>query len=182
MVISFSIYNLLLYSVVLLFVVVLVCHLISRFYQDKEKNTMNLEDFIADSIVQLMNGVTKAQNISEVVGGAVNPHILPTSDSSVMPSISHGNTTEIKYNLALSKSKGQDGKSNFSVMFGEYGGIGKQIDKHHLDSSMTSMSFSILVSLPLHDFRATQNFSMDELKAVEKVRKDKAKNLKNGKV
>ena len=79
MVISFSIYNLLLYSVVLIFVVVLVCHLISRFYQDKEKNTMNLEDFIADSIVQLMNGVTKAQNISEVVGGAVNPHILPTS-------------------------------------------------------------------------------------------------------
>ena len=133
---------------------------------------MGLEEFISDSIIQLMNGVTKAQEASEVVGGAVNPQLLVSTDESSLPSVCHGNTTEIKYHLALTKSKSNDGESKFSVMFGEYGSFGKHKSKHHSDSSVTSMSFSVRVSLPLHDNRATTNFSMDELKAIQKIRKE----------
>jgi len=139
---------------------------------------MGLEEFMAESIIQLMNGVTIAQEASEVVGGAVNPHLL-TTDSTTVPSVCHGNTTEIKYNLALTKSKSNDGESKFSVMFGDYGGFGKSKSKHNSDSSITSMSFAVRVSLPLHDNRATTNFSMEELKAVQKVRREKAKEKNN---
>ena len=119
-----------------------------------------------------MNGVTIAQEESDVVGGAVNPHLL-TTDSTTISSVSHGNTTEIKYNLALTKSKSNEGESKFSVMFGDYGGFGKSKSKHNSDSSITSMSFTVRVSLPLHDNRATTNFSVDELKLVEDYRRKK---------
>ena len=139
---------------------------------------MGLEEFISESIIQLMNGVTIAQETSEVVGGAVNPHLLTTGCTTV-PSNSHGNTTEIKYNLALTKSKSNDGESKFSVMFGDYGGFGKSKSKYNSDSSITSMSFAVRVSLPLHDNRATTNFSMEELKAVQNIRREKTKKKNN---
>lgn len=140
----------------------------------KDKEEMGLEEFISDSIIQLMNGVTTAQEASEVVGGAVNPHLL-TTDAASAPSVSHGNTTEIKYNIALTKSKSSNRGSKFAVMFGDNGEVGRSKSVHYSDSSITSMSFAIRVSLPLHDNRATTNLSIDELKAVQKVRKEKNK-------
>ncbi len=134
----------------------------------KDKEEMGLEEFISESIIQLMNGVTTAQEVSEVVGGAVNPHLL-TTDATSVPSVSHGNTTEIKYNIALTKTKSNDGKYKFAVMFGNNGEVGRSKSAHYSDSSMTSMSFAVRVSLPLHDNRATTNFSIDELKAVHKL-------------
>ena len=144
----------------------------------KDKEEMGLEEFISESIIQLMNGITTAQAASEVVGGAVNPHLL-TTDAKSLPSVSHGNTTEIKYNIALTKTKSNDGKYKFAVMFGDNGEVGRSKSTHYSDSSMTSMSFAVRVSLPLHDNRATTNFSIDELKAIQKVRKEKNKEKGN---
>lgn len=180
MTISFSLYSLLFYSALIIAISVIVTVIVVKSWSNKNtKDSMDLEEFIAESIIQLMNGVTTAQEASEVVGGAVNPHLLSTCDNSSVPSVGHGNTTEIKYHLALTKSKSSDGGAKFSVMFGEHGGFGRNKSKHHSDSSVTSMSFAVRVSLPLHDNRATINFSMDELKAVEKVRRTKSKEQKD---
>lgn len=172
--ITISLINFLLYSAILIIIVVLVCIYGKGRLANSSVETMGLEEFISESIIQLMNGVTIAQEASEVVGGAVNPHLL-TTDSITVPSVSHGNTTEVKYNLALTKSKSNDGESKFSVMFGDYGGFGKSKSKHNSNSSITSMSFAVRVSLPLHDNRATTNLSMEELKAVQNIRREKAK-------
>lgn len=170
--ITIPLYLFLLYSVIFIIIVAVVCIYGKRSLAKNSVETMGLEEFISESIIQLMNGVTTAQEASEVVGGAVNPHLL-TTDATSVPSISHGNTTEIKYHIALTKSKSSDGESKFAVMFGDNAGVGRSKSVHYSDSSITSMSFAVRVSLPLHDNRATANFSMDELKAVQKVRKEK---------
>lgn len=176
--ITIPLYQFLLYSVILIIIVAVVCIYGKRRLAKSSVDTMGLEEFISESIIQLMNGVTTAQEASEVVGGAVNPHLL-TTDATSVPSVSHGDTTEIKYHIALTKSKSSDGESKFAVMFGNYGEVGRNRSVHYSDSSVTSMSFAVRVSLPLHDNRATTNFSMDELKAVQKVRKEKNKEKNN---
>lgn len=170
MIISFSICSLLLYSAILIAVVLIMSAIFRRLYANDTRDTMGLEEFISESIVQLMNGVTIAQEKSEVVGGAVNPHLLSHSETTDVPSVSHGNTTEIKYHLALSKSTSRDGGSKFAVRFGDNNVLGVNKNKNQTDSSLTTMSFAIRVSLPLHDNRATNNFTIEELKAVQNVR------------
>ena len=170
--ITIPLYLFLLYSVILIIIVAVLCVYGKRRLAKSSDDTMGLEEFVSESIIQLMNGVTAAQEASEVVGGAVNPHLL-TTDATSVPSVNHGNTTEIKYHIALTKSKSRNGESKFAVMFGDNNEFGRSKSVHYSDSSITSMSFAVRVSLPLHDNRATTNFSMDELKAVQKVRKEK---------
>ena len=169
-----SLCNLILYSFGIIGLVIGLS-LVKRHYCSKDiDESMNLEDFIAESIKQLMNGVTRAQETSEVVGGAVNPFLLSTPSNTDPVSISHGTTTEIKYHLALSKSKSKKGESKFSVMFGEYGGMGGKKIKQNSNSSLTTMSFSVRVSLPLHDNRATQNHDIEDLKAIQDSREKRS--------
>ena len=169
-----SLCNLILYSFGIIGLVIGLS-LVKRHYCSKDiDESMNLEDFIAESIKQLMNGVTRPQETSEVVGGAVNPHLLSTPSNTDPVSISHGKTTEIKYHLALSKSKSKKGESKFSVMFGEYGGMGGKKIKQNSNSSLTTMSFSVRVSLPLHDNRATQNHDIEDLKAIQDSREKRS--------
>lgn len=170
MTISFSLCSLILYSLGIIGLVIGLSIVKRHFCSKDIDESMNLEDFIAESIKQLMNGVTRAQETSEVVGGAVNPHLLSTSKNTDPESISHGTTTEIKYHLALTKSKSKKGESKFSVMFGEYGEMGGNKLKENSNSSLTTMSFSIRVSLPLHDYRATQNHVIEDLKAIQESR------------
>lgn len=170
MTISMSLCGLIFYSLGIIGLIIGLSFVKRHFCSKDIDESMNLEDFIAESIKQLMNGVTRAQDTSEVVGGAVNPHLLSTPNNTDPQSISHGTTTEIKYHLALSKSKSKKGESKFSVMFGEYGGMGSKKIKQNSNSSLTTMSFSIRVSLPLHDNRATQNLSIEDIRAIQDLK------------
>lgn len=88
---------------------------------------MELKDFIAQTISQVMEGVSEAQKLAENVGGAVNPkgQVYLTPDSA--PFMDKGTTRIgdfINFDVAIEVTEGKEESGGAKVSVPSIGGFG----------------------------------------------------------
>jgi hypothetical protein len=123
----------------------------------RQKPTMQLEDFISSSIIQLCNGIQKAQNYlhhvpiekDENIKELLSPYVVPhTLCSSNIPD-HRNNLYLIEYDISISieNKQGSTKEAEISV-------IGANINakysnsKHQANISISRMKFSIPIKYP----------------------------------
>ena len=104
---------------------------------------MNLDDFIKDSLLQVLKGIKDAQDISNKQGpgtGAINPKWGKDKDY-------HRYTSEVGFEIAISATKQSDkgGQAGITVVALDIRGEGKQTAK---SSHVSRVSFKVPIALP----------------------------------
>lgn len=109
---------------------------------------MELKEFISDAITQICEGVKDAQIKCDNVGARVSPPIH--NDRIVeVGGFTNWKYTNILFKVALQSSDNKSGKSGIGVLLANVTlGISKETGQNL--SSVTSVEFSVPVSLPLH--------------------------------
>ena len=129
------------------------------FVRQKQVNipTMQLEDFISNSIIQLCNGIQKAQNhlhpvqieedenVKRLFHPSVVPHTLCSSD---IPD-HRRNFYLIEYDLSITVENKQDSTKNVGISV-----VGSNLNgnysrsNHQIKTSTSRMKFSIPIKYP----------------------------------
>ena len=105
---------------------------------------MELEDFVAETIRQVVRGVKKAQGQVRDDGGIVNPASVKELRQGTIK------TTEIKFDIAVTATKGTKTKGGIGVFFGGVG-LGAQGGSEQSSANMNRIGFSVPVQLPWLD-------------------------------
>lgn len=98
---------------------------------------MKLEDFVSETLKEVMQGVKKSQATSNEHGGCIAPHYLKLSE----------NMYKIEFDIAVTTTEGTSTQSGVGVFVGPVA-LGS---KGHSDASSQSLSrikFSVPVTYP----------------------------------
>jgi len=110
---------------------------------------MELQDFVAESLKQIISGVKTAQEYGSGVGAKVNPLINPFSDygPKVLATEDGELAQEIKFDVAVTTTKGTSTKGGIGVFVGSVG-LGSQGKSDAESSSISRIKFSVPLVLP----------------------------------
>jgi len=110
---------------------------------------MKLEDFVSETLSQLIKGVKKAQDSAGKHGAVINPRSVSTgSQEAVLDSSTNALIEKVEFEVALTRTEEEQAKGGIGVFFADIG-IGA---KGQLDTSKASLNrirFSIPVVLPV---------------------------------
>jgi hypothetical protein len=98
---------------------------------------MELQDFIAETLKQIISGVRRAQESAIDLGAKVNPR--------------GGSIVEMRnvhFDVAVSTSEGTEKKGSIGVSVGPVGSVGPQDQSDVASSSMSRIRFSVPLKLP----------------------------------
>ena len=98
---------------------------------------MELQDFIDETLKQIISGVRSAQESAIELGAKVNPR--------------GGSVVEMRsvhFDIAVSTSEGTEKKGGIVVVVGPVGSVGSQDQSDVVSSSMSRIKFSVPVKLP----------------------------------
>jgi hypothetical protein len=111
---------------------------------------MELREFVRDTLVEIVKGVVEARPEIVALHGEVNP----VGGNFDQPSLAgrqwdfeHGAVEIVAFDVALTSSKTEGGKSGIGVFLGSIG-IGGQLSTQASDSQLSRVKFSVPILLP----------------------------------
>ena len=121
-----------------------------------DTKVIELQDFVAQSLTQIINGVKQAQSAIGNSGGEINPalHKLNPNSANLIGWQQIGIYPDaivysVDFDLALTTSVGDGTKAGIGVFSGIFGaGAQTQISKEELQ--LSRLKFSVPISLPIH--------------------------------
>jgi len=103
---------------------------------------MNLDEFVADTLLQIIKGVSTAQEGAKAIGARVNPR--PLSDVGLRVTSDSGAPIHpIEFDVAVTTEKGSSGGAKVSVW-----GVGAGGELASKDITVSRIKFQIQVALP----------------------------------
>jgi len=99
---------------------------------------MELQNFIEETLKQIVSGVRGAQESAIELGAKINPR--------------GGSVVEMRnvhFDVAVSTSEGTETKGGISVFVGPVGSVGSQDQSDVASSSISRIKFSVPVKLPI---------------------------------
>ena len=102
---------------------------------------MDLSDFVATSIQQIILGVQEAQKLTIATNAVINPNYYHPGEGT------NRDVSKVHFNIALTNSESTDEKKGIGVLFGGVG-LGAQNQTGEQQESATNLSFSVSVLLP----------------------------------
>jgi hypothetical protein len=99
---------------------------------------MELQDFIDETLKQIISGVRSAQESAIELGAKINPR--------------GGSVVEMRsvhFDIAVNTSEGAVTKGGIGVVVGPVGSVGSQDQSDVASSSMSRIKFSVPVKLPV---------------------------------
>lgn len=99
---------------------------------------MELQDFIAETLKEIISGVRRAQESAIELGAKINPR-----GGSIVE------MRNVQFDVAVSTSEGAEKKSGISVFVGPVGSVGSQNQSDLMSSSMSRIKFSVPLKLPI---------------------------------
>lgn len=110
---------------------------------------MQLDEFIKESLTQIMNGVIDAQKESVGKKYVINPYTRKKSDviGNVMFDFSLKDKMSIDYEIILTNNTSNKNKGGIGVFLGGVG-IGGQNDSTNENNNLTKVKFPIPVVFP----------------------------------
>lgn len=109
---------------------------------------VELQQFISETLVQIVAGVKDAQTQVEELGGMVHPSIWqddPTGEYAGKIQISK--LREVNFDVAVTTSETAGKKGGLGVFVGAVG-IGAQAEGASTNSAISRIQFSVLLGLP----------------------------------
>jgi len=111
---------------------------------------MKLSDFVSETLKQLFDGVSVAQEYAKSRGGRVNPdniHELAGPSTLLQLDSSHRRANLIDFDVAVTTSEGTETKGGVGVFVGPVG-LGSQGKSAAENLSVSRIKFSIPVVIP----------------------------------
>lgn len=109
---------------------------------------MELEDFISETLRQIIDGVKGAQEHAKEQGAKVNPIYVQTGHSTYAVEVSTQAPIQfVDFDVAVTETKGKEAKGGIGVFFGGVG-IGAKGTSDASNQSTNRIRFTIPVSLP----------------------------------
>lgn len=111
---------------------------------------MTLEDFISETLKQIITGVKAAQEISKENGASINPpNIKFRTDQGMKYWDGHsGSPVEnIEFDIALTTIEGSSAKGGLGIFVGA-AGIGAQGQSNSTNQTVNRLKFSVPLMLP----------------------------------
>jgi hypothetical protein len=98
---------------------------------------MELQDFIAETLKQVISGVKRAQESAIDLGAKVNPR------GGAMVEMRN-----VHFDVAVSTGEGTDKKGGIGVLVGPVGSVGSEDQSNAASSSRSRIKFSVPLKLP----------------------------------
>jgi hypothetical protein len=115
---------------------------------------MELKDFVAATLVQIVEGAETAQKQVVDIGATVNPAgvgLLPTGHHYITGHNSR-NVQLIDFDIALTATEGGETGAHIGVFLGSVG-VGAKAKIESGNSASNKVKFSIPIVLPTHEIR-----------------------------
>ena len=104
---------------------------------------MDLETFIAETLRQLISGVKKAQESTQVLGGKINPDVpWPTFNA-----LAQNDIRKVEFDVAVTATEGTEKKAGIGVAMAMFG-AGGQASSNTTNTSISRIKFTVPVILP----------------------------------
>lgn len=109
---------------------------------------MELNRFVAETLVEIVDGVVKAQEATTESGAQVNPANAKAAAGDIYDrATENGYISRVDFEVALTSAEGTEGKGGIGVMFCGIG-IGGNEKTDTRNVSVTNVRFSIPVIFP----------------------------------
>ena len=117
---------------------------------------MELKDFIAQTISQIMEGVKESQELADKVGGAVNPKGQAYLTAESAPFMDKettriGDFIHFDVEVEVIEGKGESGGAKISIP--SVGGFGGKLSRKRQNRSINRVNFRLPVIYPKGDFK-----------------------------
>jgi len=104
---------------------------------------MDLETFIAETLRQLIAGVKKAQESTQVLGGNINPDVpWPTFSA-----LAANEIQKVEFDVAVTATEGSEKKAGIGVVMAMFG-AGGHASSNTTNTSVSRIRFTVPVILP----------------------------------
>lgn len=113
---------------------------------------IKLEDFISETLRQILNGVVKAQEHARELGGEVNPSTTRFRSDQGMQLYDERDSTlieRIDFDVAVTTTEGKESKGGIGVFVGPIG-LGSQGQSNATNQSTSNIKFAVPLKLPRH--------------------------------
>jgi len=106
---------------------------------------MNIQEFIAESLTQIVEGVKQAQARTEASGAVINPmyRIFHSTEAAIASDETGGDVRAVRFDVAVTVEEGKGGKAGLKVW-----GLSAEGGKEARTSSASRVQFNVLVALP----------------------------------
>lgn len=111
---------------------------------------MELREFVAETLVQIVEGVQEAQTRTKDHGARVNPHLTTSADLAVKQGIliASGSAAQlVQFDVALTAKEGTGTKGGIGVVAGIFT-LGSTGQSQAENSSVSRVKFSVPLVLP----------------------------------
>lgn len=112
---------------------------------------MDLKDFVAETLQQIVEGTKAAQNHIQQSGAAINPNLLGDYKEHAKHGLLLSGTGKVaqlvQFDVALEVKEGTGTKGGIGVMAGLFA-LGTQGQSNAENSSLNRVKFSVPLSLP----------------------------------
>lgn len=111
---------------------------------------MNLKDFIAETLAQIVDGVKEAQSRAAQVGATINPPISTEASLAIKHGIvyARGEAAQfVQFDVALTATEGSGTKGGIGVVVGAFT-LGSTGQSQTENSSLSRVKFSVPLVLP----------------------------------
>lgn len=106
---------------------------------------MELREFVAETLKQIVEGVKDAQAAVKTKGGQINPRL--SSGSQKLRTISSESVQMVEFDVALTIVEGKGTKGGIGVFVGPLG-IGSQGQSSSENTSVSRIKFQVPITLP----------------------------------
>jgi hypothetical protein len=109
---------------------------------------MDLENFVSETLIQIINGVRAAQSATANTGAKINMLLAPSTlgDTPIeSPSVP---IERVDFDIAVTATEGEGRKGGINVVAGVFGAKG-QVESHALSSSVSRVRFGVGLMLPI---------------------------------
>jgi len=114
---------------------------------------MDLQEFVAETISQIVDGVINAQKLVSEKGGEINPHVNTSHEQLGKQGYlfsSEGPVQIVQFDVALTISEGTGTKGGIGIFAGPIG-LGSSGQSSAENSSVSRVRFSVPLLLPRQD-------------------------------
>jgi hypothetical protein len=113
---------------------------------------MDLKEFVSQTLSQIIDGVTDAQDSVSGKGGAINPHLHATHEQlgkQGFLNTSEGLAQIVEFDVALTVTEGTGTKGGIGMLAGAVN-LGSSGESSAQNSSVSRVRFSVPLRLPKH--------------------------------
>jgi hypothetical protein len=112
---------------------------------------MVLEEFVKDTLLQIIKGVKSAQDEADAFGAVVSPSLSSEDVNTVKIHDKSRTVTGVDFDVVLTESVSSKGDAKVSVGFMHFAKVGAEGGDAKENGVRTSVKFSVPVALPGYD-------------------------------